>query len=190
MSFVIDQGSKEIDQYEYYPLASPGPCVVSIDIGKLRYAIFIMGSEKCYYAGLWRLGEKMNITLQRRLTTLLNRLKPLFQQATTILVEQQQASNYMAVRLQQHTLTYFELLYPHIEVVSVAATIKYSRLNGPLGDQKHKRKSWAIEKACEMLAPDVGVVRYIKALEELKSQGLKGDDVSDAYLQYEAWRLR
>ena len=189
-----DLGLKTKDQYEYFPsLQWTGVCVPSFDIGKKHFAIFIQGQTpvRCLYAGVWKLGEKMTPELQQRMTMLLTRLDTFFRGARIVLIEQQQASNYMAVRLQQHLLSFFELRYPATERVNVAATIKYSRLNGPLGDQKHARKQWAVDKACEFLVsrndPAAKLIRDLQALRNDMDMNLKGDDVGDAYLQYEAW---
>src|SRR5665647_3480609 len=51
-----------------------------------------------------------------------------------------------AVRLQQICLTWMELRHPHVFAINIASDVKYRRLDGPLGDQKHKRKKWATEK--------------------------------------------
>jgi hypothetical protein len=191
---IIDRGVKTAEQYEYFPAVQwTGPCVPSFDIGKKHFAAFVQGQQppRCLYAGVWKLGEKMTPELQERLTALLARLDSFFSTARIVLVEQQQASNYMAVRIQQHVLSYLELRHPHAERHNVAATIKYTRLDGPLGDQKHARKQWAVDKACELLdARRDGAARLIRELHALrndKEKNLKGDDVSDAYLQYEAW---
>jgi hypothetical protein len=189
-----DYGSKTSDQYEYLPaLPWTGTCVPSFDIGKKHFAAFVQGQQvaRSLYAGVWKLGDKMTPDLQRRLTSLLTRLDPFFAAARIVLVEQQQASNYMAVRLQQHVLSYLELRHAHLEEVNVAATIKYTRLSGPLGDQKHARKQWAVDKAYELLSerrdPVAELLRELHALRNDKTQNLKADDVADAYLQYEAW---
>lgn len=193
---IVDAGCKATELYEYYPrIAVTGQPLPSFDIGKKHFGVFVHdeATQRCLYAGLWKLGDKMELKTQARLTALLNRLEPFFLSAKVVLVERQRSQNYMAVRLEQHVLSYLELRYPHAVAVSVASDIKYRRLNGPLGDEKSKRKKWAITTSCELLTPhDPHAVHFIQELERLRlserERELKADDVADAYVQMVAWK--
>ena len=77
-------------------------------------------------------------------------------------------------------------------VFSVTADLKYRALNGPIGDQKHKRKGWSIIKMNEMLNEegDICPLIVVNQLEKMKKDGLKGDDLADCYIQYRGWLVK
>lgn len=187
-----DRGSKTPELFEYAPdlrfFRVVGPTIPSFDIGKDHFGVYVhdVGLQRCAYAGLWRLGKKMDRRTQERLTMLLDRLLPLFQHTRDVLVEQQRSMNYMAVRLQQHTLSYFELRCPTATRHNIASDLKYRKMDGPLGTQKSQRKRWAVSKSLTLFTEsgDVCSASFLRALDAQ----VKGDDVGDAYLQYCAWR--
>jgi len=193
----IDRGLKLDDCYEYYPsLKLEGVCIPSFDIGKKHFGVYVeqlKGDEKrCVYSALWKLGDKITLQTQQRLISLLERLSPFFKMAKVSLVEQQRALNYSAVRLQQICLTWMELRHPHVFAINIASDVKYRKMDGPLGDQKHKRKKWATDKCLEIFEERkdaVGV--FIRQLDTLrlsqKEMELKADDVCDAALQLMGW---
>jgi hypothetical protein len=191
-TLVIDKGLKDADMYEYYPMKKiAGIIVPSFDIGKKHFGIYIhsMTTDKAVYAAVWKLGEKMDIKTQNRLTMLLDKLSPFFLASKVVLVEAQRMQNYVCVRLQQHLLTYLELRFPHLTTVNVASDIKYRKCGGPLGDQKHKRKQWAIDESLRLFDvtrdPVASIIRQLEVLKrEQKDLELKGDDICDSYLQF------
>lgn len=195
---VIDKGCKKAELYEYHPLQPVvGPLVPSFDIGKKHFGVYIhsIASGRAVYAGIWKLGEKMDLKTQMRLTMLMDRLDVFFQASRVVLVEAQRIQNPVCLRLQQHLLSYLELKYPQIDAVTVASDIKYRRMGGPLGDQKHKRKQWAITKSLELFDeledPVASFVRKLDALRlSEKELSLKSDDVCDSYLQFCGWRTK
>lgn len=188
---VIDQGQKTPELYEYYPLQKvEGVLIPSLDIGKKHFGVYIhsMTTNRAVYAGIWKLGEKMDLPTQTRLTMLLNRLKPFFLASKTIFVEAQRLQNPVCLRLQQHVLTWAELTHPHLDVITVGSDVKYRKNDGPLGDQKHLRKKWCITKCLELFDEQGdGVATFIRKLEEMrlsqKDFEIKADDVCDAALQ-------
>lgn len=188
-----DRGDKTSDLFEYAPdlrlFRVTGPTIPSFDIGNHHFGVYVHdeGRQRCVYAALWKLGAKMDRRTQERLTALLDRLSPLCEKARHVLIEQQRNMNYVAVRLQQHVLSYFELRWPAVTRHNVASDLKYRKLDGPLGKQKAQRKRWAVGKAGEMFlaSGDSRAFAFLCAVDE----AVKGDDVSDAYLQYRAWRL-
>jgi len=195
--FIIDRGLKDDDCYEYMPsLPIAGVTIPSFDIGKKHFGAYVEqldGEHRvCVYAGLWKIGEKMNIVTQKRLTFLLERLNPFFARAKVCLVEKQRSVNVVASRLDQASLSYFELRHPHLHVISVASDLKYRKNDGPLGDQKHKRKKWATDKSLELFDargdPVAGFVRQLDALRKsAPERSLKSDDVCDSALQLLGW---
>jgi hypothetical protein len=199
---LIDRGEKDNQLYEYYPqVVARGRPVPSFDIGPKHFGVYVeddcgrTGQSSSLYAGLWYIGERMDLKTQTRLTALLTRLDPFFAKAERVLVERQRMLNYAAVRLEQHVLSYLELRHPHLQALTVPSDLKYRQLDGPLGTQKHRRKQWAVDKACEMLearddAVSEGVAHLIRQLEGLKGRKLKGDDIADAFVQYEAWKRK
>ena len=195
---VIDQGKKEDDCYEFYPqLTLQGVCIPSFDIGKKHFGVFIeqvsvTGEQRCVYAGVWKLGEKITLATQQRLISLLERLTPFFLCSKVALIEQQRALNYGAVRLQQICLTWLELRHPTVFAINVQSDLKYRKMDGPLGDQKHKRKTWAVEKCIDLFkAKGDPVLSLIRSLDFIRLQRkeaeLKADDVCDAALQLLGW---
>ena len=188
---VIDQGKKVAELYEYYPLQKiEGVLLPSFDIGKKHFGVYIhsMTSDQAVYAGIWKLGEKMDLATQTRLTSLLDRLQPFFKSSKAIFVEAQRLQNPVCLRLQQHVLTWAELRHPHLDVVTVGSDVKYRKNDGPLGDQKHLRKKWCISKCLEIFdARQDPVANFIRQLEEMrlsqKELEIKADDVCDSALQ-------
>lgn len=193
---VIDYGSKTAELYEYYPLDRCNePVDVSIDVGKQHFAVCVCNQRRILYFGLWKLGDKMGLTMQQRLTSLLGRISSFFQRASTIVIEQQRNQNYVALRLQQHVLSYCEVTYPTSVLVSIPSDAKYRKLDGPLGAKPAVRKQWAIERTHELLLEqnDLAAVRFLQQLDGLKKTSpewnVKADDCCDAFLQLKAWYL-
>lgn len=192
MNLIIDYGSKTDDIYEFYPkykdITQP---VISYDIGKHHYGVWVedLSLKKCIYAAIWKIGEAMNIETQRRLTYLLDRLNKFHELAKTVIVERQMGTNInMIIQLEQHTLSYYELKHPEINVVRIQSSVKYRRMgNDMLGDKKHKRKEWAVNTALEICKerkdPVYNFLILLNNLKKDKERRLKCDDIGDAFIQ-------
>jgi len=196
---VIDYGFKEKDCYEYWPLFNqsfPLTGIASFDVGKKHFGVYIEQSKgvqkgTCLYQGLWKIGERMTIATQKKLSAHLSHILPVLEKCTVVLVEQQLRRNYVAVRLQQALMTWCELKVPQVEIITISSDLKYRRLGDQIGEGRHTRKRWAITHSLSLLT-DPRAQRFITELDRLrlarKEWSLKADDVCDAYLQLLAWQ--
>lgn len=122
------------------------------------------------------------------LTNFLNEHLELFKTCHIVLIEKQLPFNYRAVRISQHVLTYFMI---HLKDIKPNLAMIFeidSKLKGrELGASTHLNakgiKYWAVEKATELLT-DRGDV---EALEILKKNKRKADDLADTVCQIEAF---
>ena len=171
--------------------------IVSIDPGKVNYAFRI---ERRYDSGeiipivfdkkkieSFTTNEEITfVNTFKNLTEFLDQYKQFYYESHYVIIEKQMPFNYQAVRISQHTISYFlsvlkdkPLLPPIIEVDS--------KLKGKmLGYQKGEDlKAWAVKTAREMFTKrnddfSLGVLDYFKT---------KQDDLSDTACQIEAFLL-
>jgi len=184
----------------------------SIDIGKYNYVLFLCirqaGCKPVRVAWeKWSLQEKPKrkeakegkkrpktpkaiITLDhlRNLTKKLEKHYDFLVKCNYFLVERQRAMNFAAVKIEQHTHTYLMIRVQEQggnegEIVQVSPNLKYTALNCPKELTKHHKKKWAVEKTKEYLEKR-GDESGLELLEDNKG---KADDLSDAYVQVEAF---
>jgi hypothetical protein len=134
--------------------------------------------------------QRGDMNLYLGLSTVLNAYTPLWDRVDVFLVEQQMSygrhkSNIQALRLAQHTLTYFLTIYgPFRTIKEFASTHKTRVLGCPREQRKtHKqRKQFAIELASQILD------RRQDPLYDTFCQLPKRDDVSDCLLMIQAFK--
>ena len=170
---------------------------ISIDPAKKNYAIRI---ERRYFNG-WittvvfdkvsiecvEITEGVSICKTYDvLTTFLDKYIEHYKDCHFILIERQLPQNYQASRIAQHTISYYSIklrdkdLLPTI--IEVDPKLKGKVLGAPKGITDKQLKSWAVEKATELLT-----IRNDKfALEVLDFFRKKRDDLSDTVCMIEA----
>lgn len=124
------------------------------------------------------------------LVTVLNQYTALWDRVDVFLVEQQMAyghhkSNIQALRLAQHTLTYFLTIYGPFRVIQEFASTHKTRVLGCTREQRktHKqRKQFAVQLATAILE------RRNDPLYDLFRRFPKQDDVSDCLLMAQAYK--
>lgn len=171
--------------------------VVSIDPATKNYALRI---ERRYHNG-WItpiVFDKVSIgsTIQEGdtticntyqvLTAFLSKYEQFYDDCHFIIIERQLPQNYKATRIAQHSISYFSLrlhnrpLLPSI--VEVDPKLKGKALGAPKGINDKQLKSWAVEKARELLT----IRRDEFSLQILDYFRNKQDDLSDTVCQIEA----
>jgi hypothetical protein len=114
----------------------------------------------------------------------LDTFKYIFDQCTHIIIEQQRVKNTMAIKLAQHCYSYFTFHYSLFKyIVDFPSYHKTKILGAEKGMSKYQRKTWAIQKATEILL-DRGDVDALHILTKHK----KKDDISDVIVQLQAFK--
>lgn len=171
--------------------------VVSIDPARKNYALRI---ERRYHNGwitpvvfdkvsIESIEELEGVTIHntyQMLTTFLDKYQTYYDDCHFIIIERQIPENYKAVRISQHSISYFSLklhdkpLLPSI--VEVDPKLKGRVLGAPKGISKQQLKAWAVEKARNLL-----MIRLDNfSLDVLNHFRTKQDDLSDTVCQIEA----
>jgi hypothetical protein len=135
------------------------------------------------------LGQTTNIYLT--LTLVLNRYTRLWDAVDVFLVEQQMAygnnkSNIQALRLAQHTLSYFWTIYGGFRTIQEFSSTHKTRLLGCPRTQRraHKlRKAFSVELCTQLLE------KRKDPLQERHTGFPKRDDVSDCVLMIQAYKV-
>ena len=121
------------------------------------------------------------------ITHFLDQYLDIFKKCHIFIIERQLPTNYKAVRISQHILTYFLIQLKDI-IPSLPMIFEIDpKLKGKeLGVSKHLNerglKQWAIEKCKEMMTKR----RDYEGLEILEKHKKKADDLSDTTIQIEA----
>lgn len=178
--------------------------LVSIDPATKNYAIRI---ERRYHNG-WivpiafekisavtktNVGNNTVCNTYQDITKLLSKYNQYYDECHFIIIERQLPQNYKATRIAQHSISYFSLylankpLLPSI--VEVDPKLKGKVLGAPKGISDKELKSWAVEKARELLT----IRKDDFSLQVLNYFKNKQDDLSDTVCQIEAlftiWNL-
>lgn len=95
-------------------------------------------------------------------------------------------ANVKAIKVGEGVIMWFLTQYPMKDVCCFGSQFKTQLLGSPNSLTKYQRKKWAIEKAKSILN-DRGDTEI---LETFKSRKQKLDDVSDALIQCQAYKLR
>lgn len=167
--------------------------IVSIDPGIKNYAIRI--EKRVNETVTTIVMDKFSIQTDsiicktyQMLTDFLNKYKEFYDYCDLIIIEKQLPKNYKAVRISQHTITYFSIylfnkpLLPMI--IELDPKIKNKVLNIPKNIKSKQLKIWSVNKAKELLIQR-NDYNGIKILNNFKKQ----DDLSDAICQIEAFFL-
>lgn len=190
----------------YYPHLTPSSerkwtqpwyQVVSIDPARKNYALRI---ERRYNNG-WItpvVFDKVHIesieqddhaticNTYQTLTAFLNKYEQFYDQCHFIIIERQLPQNYKATRIAQHTISYFCLKLANkpllSAIIELDPKIKGKLLNAPKNISDKQLKSWAIEKARELLTIRLDDF----SLQVLNCFKNKQDDLADTVCQIEA----
>jgi len=171
--------------------------IVSIDPGIKNYAFRI---ERRYKNGWitpvvfdkWLLEESSiveDFTFDNKLESLnknLLKYKEYILSSHMIIIEKQMPFNYKAVRISQHTVSFFYIVLENNNlntiILEIDAKIKGKILGSPKNINETQLKKWAVEKAVELLEIrkdefSLKVISYYKS---------KKDDLADTVCQIEA----
>lgn len=121
----------------------------------------------------------------------LDQHKELFRTCHMVIVEKQLPINYRAVRMSQHTLSYFMILLKNIEpelplFFEVAPTLKGRELGAPPNLNERGLKLWAVDKARELLTDRNDKVGLEILNRKVNGRKEKKDDLADVVCQIEA----
>lgn len=171
--------------------------IVSIDPGIKNYAFRI---ERRYKNGWitpvvfdkWKLSDSIimsdctiNHTFQS-LTNFLLKYKDFILKSHFIIIERQLPHNYKATRISQHTISFFSFFLANNSLRSLIFEIdpklKGKLLHSPPNINEKQLKTWAVEKAIELL----NIRKDIFSLNILSHYKSKKDDLADTICQIEA----
>ena len=171
--------------------------IVSIDPAQKNYALRI---ERRYNNG-WitpivfdkvavaSVIEDKNVTICNTyevLTEFLDRYQEFYKDCHFVVIERQLPQNYKATRIAQHSISYFSLRLHNMpllpSIVEIDAKIKGKILGAPKGINDKQLKTWAVQKARELL-----IMREDQfSLQVLNNFRNKQDDLCDTVCQLEA----
>jgi hypothetical protein len=171
--------------------------VISIDPARKNYGFRI---ERRYHNG-WitpivfdktavesfeQEGDTIICNTYQVLTAFLTKYEQFYDDCHFIIIERQLPQNYKASRIAQHTISYFSIrthnkpLLPSI--IEIDPKLKGKILGAPKGTTDKQLKTWAIEKARELLS----IRKDDFSLQVLDHFRNKQDDLSDTVCQAEA----
>lgn len=193
----------------YYPHNTPSSSrnwnqdyrqIISIDPGRKNYAFRI---ERRYNDGriVPIVFDKTQIELvtvndtnsivdtYKVLTAFLDKYKQFYDNCHFVIVERQLPHNYKAVRISQHTISYFSFVLFNkpllASIIEIDPKLKGKMLEAPKGISESQLKSWSVEKARGML--EVRKDKFsLEVLDHFKS---KQDDLCDTVCQIEAFMI-
>lgn len=171
--------------------------VVSIDPARKNYAMRI---ERRYHDGKiipivfdkvaiesFEVKEKITIcNTYQMLTAFLDKYLQFYYDCHFFIIERQLPKNYKATRIAQHTISYFsvKLQNAHLlpSIIEICPKLKGKVLGAPGGINDKQLKTWAVEKARELLA-----MRQDKSSVDVMNHfHNKQDDLADTICQIEA----
>lgn len=171
--------------------------VISIDPARKNYGFRI---ERRYHNG-WitpivfdktavesfeQEGDTIICNTYQVLTSFLTKYEQFYDDCHFIIIERQLPQNYKASRIAQHTISYFSIrthnkpLLPSI--IEIDPKLKGKILGAPKGITDKQLKTWAVEKARELLS----IRKDDFSLQVLNHFRNKQDDLSDTVCQAEA----
>lgn len=139
--------------------------------------------------GTIHLLQNVNIsgqTYQQTCTNMYNVLQqhlPVLSQCSVVLIEKQMTRNNIACKLAQHCYSYFIYHAIHAQVIEFPAMHKTKVLGAPKKMTKYQRKKWAVEEATRLMT-----LRNDETYSSLLATSTKRDDMSDAFLQLQAYK--
>ena len=164
--------------------------IISIDPANKNFAIRV--EERLTYPTtlLFKrlsLSDNNDLTsVYQTLTYFLDQYLELFLTCHLVIVERQLPTNYRAVRISQHVISYFMLrlkdqpLLPII--IEINPKLKSKQLLAPSSLNDRGIKKWAIEKAIELLTSRSDIVGL-----NIINKERKKDDLADTVVQIEAF---
>jgi hypothetical protein len=171
--------------------------IISIDPARKNYAMRI---ERRYHNG-WItpiVFDKVSIdsietegttticNTYQVLTAFLEKYKQFYDDCHFLIIERQLPQNYKATRIAQHSISYFSIFFhnKHLlpSIVEVDPKLKGKILGAPKNITDKQLKSWAIEKARDMLT----IRKDQFSMDVLDHFRNKQDDLSDTVCQIEA----
>jgi hypothetical protein len=171
--------------------------IVSIDPARKNYAMRI---ERRYHNGwitpivfdkvsIESIQEQDNILICHTyevLTTFLDKYQQFYNECHFIIIERQLPQNYKATRIAQHSISYFSIRLHNLpllpSIVEVDPKLKGKTLGAPKNITDKQLKTWAVEKARELLT----IRKDQFSLDVLNHFRNKQDDLSDTVCQAEA----
>lgn len=123
-----------------------------------------------------------------KLSVFLDQYTHYYKEADLIIIERQLPTNYKAVRISQHIISYFIFFYRNTLsakdalIVEVDSKLKSKMLATTKGMNDREVKRWAIEKARELLT-----MRNDEASLDILDKETKRDDLADVVCQVEAF---
>ena len=124
----------------------------------------------------------------------LDKYLDLFKTCHVVIIEKQLPVNYKAVRMSQHTLTYFMIHLKNISptlplIFEIKPQLKGRELGVPPNLNERGLKLWAVEKARELLMDrsDYEGLEVLDRKDPLTKRKEKKDDLSDTVCQIEAF---
>ena len=119
-------------------------------------------------------------------------VKKLILECHYVIIERQLAENYRAVRISQHTITYFLVQLKNSTlnpiIIELDSKVKGGQLGGAMGLSSKQLKAWAVEKAISILT-----MRNDSFSLDILNKIKKKDDLADCVVQLDAlcsmWKL-
>lgn len=189
--------------------------IASFDIGIKNFAYYI---EKCDPTALKEnvydgCVVEMNVvdltsvcenddTVRQALISTLNSLKEKLMSVSTVLLEQQYFNTYVknrkrsgtqanikAIKICENVAMWFNMTFPEKKVVIFPSFNKTRSLGAPPDLTKPQRKKWTVEKMFEILdaRKDAMSIEFLRKKKKMEKQKL--DDIADAMMQCQAYKL-
>jgi hypothetical protein len=180
--------------------------IISVDPGVTHYAIRVeernirtVGPIKTLHfdkVGLKKADQELSKDLvcpvYSFITDYLDQYLELFKTCHMVIIEKQLSINYRAVRMSQHTLSYFMIHLkntPNLPMFfEVIPKLKGRELGVPPNLNERGLKLWAVEKARELLVErnDTKGLEVLNRKDPVTGRKEKKDDLSDTVCQIEA----
>jgi hypothetical protein len=129
--------------------------------------------------------QKAEVTLYETLTNYLENFSSHYLESHFVVIERQLPHNYKAVRISQHSLSYFFLKLRDVHllpiVIEVDSKLKSRALGCPKGLNDRQNKAWLIQKAIQLLE-----MRQDHYSLSILTKIRKKDDYADTVCQIEA----
>jgi len=190
----------------YYPHSIPDTSrvwsqkyyqVVSIDPARKNYALRIeqrwfdgritpLVFDKIAIASIITENQITICNTYENLTAFLQKYSQFYDTCHFIVIERQLPQNYQATRIAQHTITYFSLFCHNKQllpsIVEIDPKLKGKMLSAPKNISDKQLKTWAIEKARNLLT-ERNDTYSLSVMDSFKK---KQDDLADTVCQIEA----
>lgn len=186
-------------------LKKEGDLVAGIDIGYINYAVcvvkFLPKSNTCriIYLCRWKLGNTFSLSATKKLISLFDSIGNILENLDRVKIEKQMEGKFRkngkAIRIEQHTIAYFQIKYPSVKILQIPSKEKYTISGAPSGKSADARKKWAVEHSMDVLKEwkDFGARSFLRFVSSAKivplkpskgkrSKQRKSDDCGDAMI--------